>query len=109
MDKSVEKLEWYVMQYDFNSGKIIMYNVLSGWYDMIKDARKKKKFNNKESFKNWIERQLMYYYWSKSEREILVSGLFAKEEPEKLDAWFQLEPNLDNICDYLIGKMKFKF
>ena len=107
------KLEWYVLQHDFNSNQIIMYNILSGgWYDSIKEARKKKQFNNRETFKEWLRKQFMYYYWGKTEREILASGLFVRDNEKdifKIDAWFQIEPNLDNICDYLIIKMNFKF
>lgn len=105
------ELEWYVLNYDFNSNKIIMYNVLKYWYDKIKEARKKRKFNNRQTFKEWLKRNFMYYYWSKSECEIQVAGLLAKDEKEfeKIDIWYQLEPNLDNICDYLIAKMNFRF
>lgn len=106
-------LEWYVLQHDFNSGKIIMYNILGeDWYNLIKEARKKKHFNNRETFKMWLRKEFMYYYWGKSEREIIVSGLFVKDEEKdrfKIDAWFQIEPNLDNICDYLIKEMNFRF
>lgn len=105
-------LEWYVLQHNFNSNQIVRYNILWGWYDKIKEARRKRKFNNRKTFKEWLKKEFMYYYWAKCEREILVSGLFVKN-PEKdvikIDAWFQIEPNLDTICDYLIMKMKFRF
>lgn len=107
------KLEWYVLQHDFNTNQIIMYNILGGcWYERVKTARKNKKFNDRESFKEWLYREFKYYYWSKSEREIAVSGLFVRDSEKdifKIDAWFQIEPNLDNICDYLIKKMNFRF
>lgn len=110
MKKEV-KLEWYVLQHDCNSNQIKMYNVLAGdWYNHIKGARKK--FVDRTTFKEWLRKQFMYYYWSKAEYEILVSGLFVKDEEKdvfKIDAWYQIEPNLDNICDYLISKMNFSF
>ena len=52
----------------------------------------------------------MYYYWSKSECEIQVAGLLAEKEEEfkKIDIWYQLEPNLDIITDYIIKTLRFK-
>lgn len=106
------KLEWYVLNHDFNSKKIISYNVLNGWEDALKEARKKKKFNNRETLKNYLKREFMYYYWCKAECEISVGGLFVKDIDKdlfKIDIWSQLEPNLDRITDYVISAMNFRF
>lgn len=102
-------LEWYALREDFNSREVKHYNVLSGWEEDIKKARKKVK--TREEFKAWLRREFMYYYWSKCEHEIQVAGLFAKEEKEfkKIDIWYQLEPNLDRIVDYIITTLKFRF
>ena len=81
-------LEWYAIREDFNKRKIVNYNVLSGWENEIKKARKNKKFNDYASLKEWLKREFMYYYWSKAEHEICVGGLFVKstEELEKFGA-----------------------
>lgn len=102
-------LEWYVLRDDFNNREVKHYNALSGWEENIKKARKKVK--TREEFKNWLKREFMYYYWSKAECEIQVAGLFARDEKEfkKIDIWYQLEPNLDIIVDYIIDKLKFRF
>ena len=52
----------------------------------------------------------MWRYWCKSEWEVVVGGLFAKtdEERHKIDVWYQLEPNLDIITDYVIGVLNLK-
>lgn len=104
-------LKWYVLRENFNARKIERYNVLNGWEDDLKTARKKKKFTNKETLKEWLRKEFMYYFWSKSEHEIAVGGLHSKypEEFEKIDIWYQLELNLDIITDYVIKEMKFKF
>lgn len=104
-------LKWYVLRHDFNKRKIVRYNVLENWEDDIKSARKKKKFNNRETLKEWLKREFMYYFWSKSEHEIAVGGLSSKypEEFEKIDIWYQLELNLDIITDYIIKEMNFRF
>ena len=48
----------------------------------------------------------MAQYWSRAEYEIMVSGLFDTDKPEKIDVWYQIEMNLDNIAEYLITKLK---
>ena len=104
-------LEWYAIREDFNKRKIVNYNVLSGWENEIKKARKNKKFNDYASLKEWLKREFMYYYWSKAEHEICVGGLFVKstEELEKIDIYRQLEPNLDRITEYVIKEIGFRF
>lgn len=102
-------LKWYVLKEEFNSRDVKPYNVLKGWEDDIKKARKKCK--TRQEFKDWLNREFRYYYWSKSECEIIVAGLFAKSDKDykKIDIYYQLEPNLDIIVDYIIKEMKFKF
>lgn len=97
------KLEYYVLAERNN--KIIRYNVLNNWEEDIKKA--KKKIKKKSELKEWLIKEFKYYYWSKTEHEIVVSGLFGKEF-EKIDIWYQLELNIDIITDYVWEKMKFK-
>lgn len=102
-------LKWYVLHQNFNKEEIEFYNVLQGWEERIRKARKKVK--TKTEFKEWLKKEFMYYYWSRSEYEIVVGGLFSKypKEFKKVDIWSQIEPNLDIITDYIIKEMKFKF
>lgn len=104
-------LEWYALREDFNKRKIENYNVLSGWEEKIKKARKNKKFKDYASLKEWLRKEFMYYYWSKAEHEICVGGIFIKsiEELEKIDIYSQLQPNLDRITEYVIKEMGFRF
>ena len=44
-------------------------------------------------------------YMSRAEYEILVSGLFDKDDAEKIDVWYQLEMNIDAIVEYIIGNL----
>jgi hypothetical protein len=105
-------LEWYVFYKDFNSKKIIRYNVLGGSFaeELAKNIRKRK-ISNKADLKEYLKRDFMYHYWSKSEYEVAVGGLHNKypEEFEKIDIWYQLEPNLDRIVDYIITEMNINF
>lgn len=104
-------LKWYVLKHNFNSRQVEPYNALSGWEDDIKLSRKKGKFKTKQEFKDWLLREFRYYYWSKSECEIVVGGLHIKNENElqKIDIFYQLEPNIDIIVDYIIKELNFKF
>ncbi len=101
-------LTWNVLLQDFNAKKIIKYNVLDNDYiiDSIKKAVKKREVSNYKEFKEFIKRKFMAQYWSRAEYEIMVSGLFDTDKPEKIDVWYQIEMNLDNIAEYLITKLK---
>ena len=109
--KKVE-LSWKVMLHDFNSDKIVSYDVLKNndyLVDRIKKAIKKGEITKYDELKELVKRILKATYWSRTEYEILVSGIHTRRtEPEKIDVWFQLEMNLDNIVEYLINKLKLE-
>lgn len=99
-----KKLVWNVLLHDFNSDKIITYNVFSDEFkeNLYKEYRKKK-INNKLELKEYIKSKMMYRYWSRCEYEIAVGGIHSKhpENFEKIDVYYQLEMNLDHIVDYI--------
>lgn len=111
------KLEWYAFRYDSNKQKLVFINVLNGMEEEIaKKVRKGKKDKWKpvtdyNSFKDYIKGDLMYHYWSKSEHEVVIYDLFDTDDErgEKHDIWWQLEPNLDRICEYIIKEMDVEF
>lgn len=110
-------LEWNVLRWDFNSKKACKYNVMHNDFpERIAKAIRSPKgsyrhIDNKEDLKEWLKRELMYYYWCKSECEYVIGGLFNHEEKDlqKLDIWFQLEMNLDRIVDYVMKEMNISF
>ena len=111
------KLEWYAFRYDFSSKKLVFVNVLYGMEEEIaKKIRKGKNDKwkpvyNYETFKEWLKGEFMYHYWSKAEHEVVIYDLFDTDDErgEKHDIWWQLEPNLDRICEYIINTMQIKF
>ena len=112
------KLEWYAFRYDSNDHKIVWTNVLRGMEEEIaKKIKKGSKDNWKpvtdyQSFKDWLKGEFMYHYWCKSEHEVIIADLFDNKDEakwEKHDIWWQLEPNLDRICEYIIREMEIKF
>lgn len=102
------KLEWNVLLHDFNRDAIVKYNVLEHSSDLvtkIKDAIKSGDITTHDDLKDFVTRKLKPTYWSRTEYEIMVSGLFSKEKAQKIDVWYQIEMNLDNLIDYLINKL----
>ena len=53
----------------------------------------------KADLKKWVDGALMYQYWSRCEYEILLSCWppSDKEDPKKVDIYWQAKPNLDII------------
>lgn len=101
-------LEWYVLRWDTNKKKIVDYNILQWRKEDIANEIRKKSIHNKSILKEYLKTAFMYDYWSKVECEMLVSDLHT-DECEKIDIWRQIEPNLDNIVDYINVKMDLKF
>ena len=101
------KLSWKVLNHDFNSDKIVDYDIFwNGSAEEIAKRIKREKIDSYDKFKESMRTFFMRDFWSRTEYEILVSGLHTRVEPEKIDVWYQLEMNLDNLCEYLNDKLK---
>ena len=106
-------LEWNVLMADDNNKKIVNYNVLDD--ELVQRLHtkivKKKEITNYEQLKEDVKRWCMYYYWSKCECEIIVGDIFGEypEEYKKIDAWRQIEMNLDRMCEYIIRELRIDF
>lgn len=109
--KSV-KLEWNVLYSDFNSKKIMKYNIFN---EKIKEniykEIKNKKIKSYDELKQYVENWARYHYWSKVECELAMGNLFGKypDDFEKIDMFKQIEINLDRIIEYIINTMEIKF
>lgn len=103
-------LNWYAFYWDCNSNSLERTDVIhSDLIDEVKKAIKKSQDFNQ--IKEIIRRDLMWHYWSKSEWEVLVSDLHLhtpKHRIEKIDIYYQLEPNLDRITEYMINNLTTK-
>lgn len=66
------KLEWNVFYYDINRNKITTYNIFRhGIFNKyIEKAFEISK--TKEEFAKILRRELMYYFWSKAEWELVI-------------------------------------
>ncbi len=116
MKRKNKNLQWYAFMYDFNSHKLERINVLGERFaeDILKRI-KRDKINNYNDLKEGIKRELTYYYWSRAEYEVLVTDLFPRDYEEfcntsiKIDIWYQLEPNLDRIVEYVMKELNIEF
>lgn len=64
------KLSWLTVYYDCNANKITYYDVLKYREDFVKKL--KKKCTTKEEFAEKMRREMMYYFWSKAEVEMII-------------------------------------
>lgn len=109
-------LEYWVFYIDFNTKKAKRINILK---DIEKDIAKHikssensyKHIQDRNTLKNYLRSEFMYHYWSKTEMEYIVNRFIEDdfENAQKLDVWYQIEPNLDLITDYIIKEMEIKF
>ena len=99
------KLEWNVLMQDFNSGKIKNCNIFGNDFILeIQSAEIKTYLELREYIDNWAK----YHYWSKTEYEIAISGLFSKyhKKKKKIDIYRQIRMNLDRITEYVNNKLQ---
>lgn len=65
-------MEWIVYNFNVNKQKIEAYNILKH-YSFREYAKKAaKKYKTKEEFTEQLKRELMYYFWSRSEYELVI-------------------------------------
>ena len=99
----MKKLEWYVLNYDFNKKKIEYFNIFQHSY--LVESLKEYLSNDNFNYSDYIERVdklLRYCFWSKREYEISVADAFETDisKLKKIDVYFQLKPNIEKIAEY---------
>lgn len=97
-------LEWYVFTEGFNSREIEKHNVFNH-YRFLNDLKKlARKFRDREreQFEEAMRKDLMYYYWSKCEWEVVIGGFIGKADKSlKVDVYEQVMLNWKPFCDYV--------
>ena len=116
------ELEWNVFLHDFNSNKIIVFNVFNHGR-FLNDLYKLKKETDFKKFSEEIRNLIIYYYWSKCEYETIITSFpsyISKEELNriknedvkyrtcvnleceiKVDVYDQIMLNWDKFINYL--------
>lgn len=106
-------LEWNILLYDWNSHKVVNYNVLYGesFKEELRKKVKKEEVRDLETLKEAIDSYCRYRFWARAEYEIMVGDLFPRslDELEKIDAYRQIEMNLDRIVEYVNRALKLDF
>lgn len=96
-------LEWYVFISNFNTRKIETYNIFDH-YRFFEDCKKnaKKNIHDYDNFCKTLKRDLMYYFWSKCEWEIILNDWPTSGKcEEKIDVYDQIKINWKTFCDYV--------
>ena len=103
-------LKWFVFVEDINSKRINVYNIFEhkdfmedcddAWKDYINDEHR-----DFSKFKKDIESNLIYYFWSKCEWEIVLSDFPPSDsfQKKKIDVYQQVKINWDIFIDYLFS------
>lgn len=97
------KLEYYVLNHEFNKDTIEYYNIFNN--TKINDNLKSllENFITLDDFKEQLDKLFRWAFYSKAEYEIMISGLVSKNDNEfKFSVYEQLKPNLDIIARYII-------
>ena len=65
-------LEWNVFRYDINNRAIVAFNIFNHWKFREDVEKALKKFKDKDEFAERLRRDLQYYFWSRSEHELII-------------------------------------
>lgn len=99
-------LEWYVYVENVNSKRIERYNVFSHTGFSKDCTRAVKTFLDSpdegiERLQEEIKHCLMYWFWSKCEWEVVITGWPDADTREKTDVFKQVTLNYQRFFDYL--------
>lgn len=102
-------LTWNVYYGNFNAKKIETFNIFKHTYFLNDCVHNLKHNKDKDSFAKQLKRDLMYYFWSKCEWEIILSDwppsdTFCKE---KIDVFDQVMLNWDIFVDYIWNNRQY--
>ena len=119
--------EFYVLNYDHNTNKVIMFNIFDNIRvqeeaekEVRKYLRSSKKYHSAshrdtvlygfEGFCYELERIIMWQEWSRWEYEIAVGGLSSHDikDLEKWDCYAQAKPNIPVIAREVIYQAKMQ-
>lgn len=96
-------MEWNVFYHNFNSDKIVTYNVFDHgrFREDVDTAFKQCK--TKEEFAKKVQRALSYWFWAKAEWETVIMPWCGSKSNKglKVDVYQQIMWNWDRFLDYL--------
>ena len=103
-------LKWNVFYHSVNKQEIVTLNVFNHWRFSEDVENNLKKIKDKDEFAEKLRHDLMYYFWSKSEYEIIISPWCGERNTKdiKVDIYTQVMNNWDIFLDYVWNSKKHK-
>lgn len=95
-------LEWNVWRNELNTDKIQPFNVFNHYsFNKAVTDIFSKCYLHMDEFEEMIDKEAMYYFWCKTEYEVMIGGLLERGQKTKIDIYSQLKLNWDRFIDYL--------
>lgn len=104
-----DKLHFYVLNYDFNKKKVVLYNIFNNIHVYESTLKLIDQYNKeKYVFEEFVEELIkivQWQEWSRREYEISVGDAFETDidKFEKWDCFEQFKPNAEIFAHYLLG------
>lgn len=100
----MQKLTWNVYRQNLNADRFDVFNIFDhhSFRENVGRCMKSKTLN-KEEFAEAVRKELMYYFWCKSEYELILKNWLAGDIEKKIDIYDQVMLNWDRFIDYLWG------
>lgn len=97
-------MKWNVYHYNINKKKIESYNIFNhySFREYVKKAVRECFI--KEDFVEQLKSELRYYFWSKSEWEVIITswvGGDREKDAVKIDVYNQVMMNFDVFANYV--------
>ena len=110
--KLIDKLDWRVYVHNINRKEITTANVFTLSNNFVyyfkKAIKQYDKTKNVEQFVKDVDGVLQYAYWGKCECEVMISGLFNKDDEIKIDIYGQVKLNWTAFVDYMLKTLELK-
>ena len=100
---SNRKMEWFVYYHDINAQKIVPFNVFRHAAFLEYVQKHLKKCTERDEFAEKLRKELQYYFWSKSEYELILHPWCGSRNMEevKIDIYNQVMLNFNIFVDYV--------
>lgn len=107
----MDKKGFYVMLWDFNTDELVAYDVLPYFRREYEGRKRSDRPKTLDEWRAFVEGRGRSRFWARCEYEFIVSSWPPFPDPDKakkykVDAWQQLKPNLDIICEILMTEYK---
>lgn len=96
-------MEFNVLIWDFNSDKLMCYDVLPYLRQCYDESQTKP--NTIDELKDFIKRESQYQWWSRCEYEMICHGWPVRKNDYKLDVHEQVMMNIDVITQILYNEI----